>query len=69
MERECVMADEYPKVVARLPEEAGRCVSMLQWGGRIMIACEYRLYELIEDDLREIEFRVSDAREPTHGTD
>ena len=50
------MGDQLPKVFKTVPEAAGRVISMVMWRERLMVACEYRLYEVIDNEMVEIEF-------------
>ena len=43
------------------PEEDGRIVSMITLNGRVIIATEHRLYEIVKDEIRPIKFTLVEA--------
>ena len=51
--------------ITAIPKESGRAVSMLNYKDHILLACEYHIYELSNDDkvFRKIKFEeVKDVR-------
>jgi hypothetical protein len=43
------------------PNEAGAIVSMIEMNGKIIIACQYRLYEMRDGEIQPIKFIVEET--------
>lgn len=55
------------KFKSNVPSVSGAVVSMCVYRERIIVACQYHIYELINDELVLMKFKPIDDKEPKFG--